>query len=299
LQPVPDESLNILNKTTADTAGGTQTTASPKQRSDAAERLQAIFDSIKGGEGVNAANEAQRAYDRWSQHLHEDLTQLAKDLDYSVAKLRGDETAPMGLMQAQKAAAEAVAREVTAKGLEGRQIPGDERRAEEAKGRLPAGQFAASEAKMEAREERESTRHKEEGRSSDFRLLPSSSYLPPPAPGAPGELERTAATTEAGERAGAKSGGGRALTQQERDALRAGDQVGPAMKALLVEVAKMQDQHVNGLKRAVDVIAGTSETVDGLVGLMRTIAARQQQLQSDQSAMAQQLAAWARTTQIP
>jgi outer membrane murein-binding lipoprotein Lpp len=71
------------------------------------------------------------------------------------------------------------------------------------------------------------------------------------------------------------------------------------MKALLVEVAKMQDRHVDGLKQAVDVIAGTAETVDGLMGLMRTMVAHQQQLESDQSAMAQQLAAWARTTQIP
>ena len=122
---------------------------------------------------------------------------------------------------------------------------------------------------------------------------------PPGAPGAFGDLERAAATPEAGERAGARNGGGRALTQQERDALSAGDQIDPAMKALLVEVAKMQDRHVDGLKQAVDVIAGTAETVDGLMGLMRTMVAHQQQLESDQSAMAQQLAAWARTTQIP
>jgi len=321
---VPDESLHILKKTTADTTGGTQATASLNQRSDAAKRLQAIFDSIKGEpgsaellakasdtagnlgrgfgemagpmrEGVKAANEAQMAYDRWSQHLHEDLTRVAKDLDNDNAKLRGDETAPMGLMQAEKAAAEAVARGMTAKGLEGQQIPGDERRAEEAKGRLPAGQFAASEAKMEARERyRPATDAAKAGAENAAALA-----KPPGAPGAFGDLERAAATPEAGERAGARNGGGRALTQQERDALSAGDQIDPAMKALLVEVAKMQDRHVDGLKQAVDVIAGTAETVDGLMGLMRTMVAHQQQLESDQSAMAQQLAAWARTTQIP
>jgi len=171
--------------------------------------------------------------------------------------------------------------------------------ADEAQTGLMQAQKAAPEASMEAPEEPEGTRHREKGRSSDSSLLPSSLCLSPLSPGASGDLERAAATAEAGERAGASNGGGRALTQPERDALSAGDQIDPAMKALLAEVAKMQDKHVNGLKQAVEVITGTSETVDGLVGLMRTMVAHQQQLQSDQNAMAQQLAAWARTTQIP
>jgi hypothetical protein len=75
--------------------------------------------------------------------------------------------------------------------------------------------------------------------------------------------------------------------------------VDPAIKALLVEIGKMQDRHVNALKQAVDVISGASRTVDGMVGLMRTVIARQAQLQGEQAAMAQQMAAWARSTQIP
>jgi hypothetical protein len=261
---MPDESLDILNRTTADACGGTQAAAALNQTSDAAKRLQAIFDSTRREagsgesaakardtaenlgrgfgelagrmrEGGGAANQAQMAYDQPSQDLHEDLTRAAKDLDNDIAKLRGDKPAQMGLVQARQTAAENAV--------------------------VPAKQ--------------------------------------PGPPGAFGDRAGAAATAEAGETAGAKSQGGRALTQQGRDVLLAGDEIDPAMKALLVEVAKLQDQHVNGLKQAVAVMASHSTTVEGLAGLMRTIAAHQEQLRSDVNAHAQQLAAWARTTQIP
>ena len=300
---MPDENFDILTKTPAGTAGGTQATASLHPRSEAAKRLQAIFDSTKGepgsgelpAEAINTARDLGRAFGEVAGAMREGANAANK--------------AQMGLMQAQKAAAEAaegratrpeaVAREVAARGLEGEQIPGDQRRAEEAKGKLPAGQFAAPEARIEAPKEQAGTGEKEKGRSSDFSHLPPSLCLSPLSPGAAGGLERATATAEAGERAGARNEGERALSQPKRDAPPAGDQMDPAMKALLVEVAKVQARHLDGLRQAVDVITGTSETVDRLVGLMRTMAAHQQQLQSDQSAIAQQLAAWARTTQIP
>jgi ABC-type transporter Mla subunit MlaD len=79
----------------------------------------------------------------------------------------------------------------------------------------------------------------------------------------------------------------------------AADPIEPALKALLSEVAKMQDRHVNGLRQAVDVIASHSNTVDGLIQFMQTMAAHQEQLRADLNAHAQQLAATARSTQIP
>jgi hypothetical protein len=210
-----------------------------------------------------------------------------------------------------------------AKRLEGQSrfgIGKDERRADEATGKLAAGRLAASEARMEGRDEREGTRHKEKGSPDSESGLPFSLGLSRLAPGADGDMERAAASAEtataaraasvegatpaqaakaSATAARARNGGGPALPQQEQDATSAEDRVDPAMKALLMEVAKVQDKYINGLKQAVDAITGTSETVDGLVGLMSTMVAHQQQLQSDQSAMAQQLAAWARTTQIP
>ena len=79
----------------------------------------------------------------------------------------------------------------------------------------------------------------------------------------------------------------------------AGDPIEPAIKALLSEMAKMQDQRMHGLRQAVDVIATHADAMDGLIQFMQTIAAHQEQLRADVNDHGQQLAAWARATQIP
>ena len=281
---MPDESLEVLAKTTAGTSGGKPAAAAPAQRSDATQRLQHIFESTMGDPGIaesvkgmaRAADDAQRAYDQWSQHLHAALTRVALDWTGLAAAKAAAEAA-----EKRAAGPEAAAREVTAARLEGGSrfgIGNAEPRAEEARGKLPAAQFAASEAETEAREKYRPAAAKQPG-----------------ARGALGDVEGVAVTVETGETARTNPGPGQALTQQDRDAASAEDPVDPAMKALLVEVAKMQDKHVNGLKQAVNVIIGTSQTVDGLVGLIKTAIARQAQLQGEQTAMAEQMAAWARS----
>jgi hypothetical protein len=297
---MPDESLEVLIKTTAGASGGKPAAVALNQTSDAAQRLQRIFESTKGDPGIaeslkgmaRGTDDAQRAYEQWSQHLHEDFTRLAKGLD-------------MKRLAAGKAAAdragegaaepEAAARDAGPKRLGGRPMRGAEACAAEAKGLLPAAQSATSEAKMESAEESRpvtnAARAAAQNAAAAAKQLGSS--------GAFGDREQVALPAEAGETARANRGPAQALTQQDRDASWAEDRVDPAIKALLAEVAKMQDKHLNGLKQAVDVISGASQTVDGLVGLMKTAIAHHAQLQGEQIAMAQQMAAWARSTQIP
>jgi len=287
----------MVRMKTVAASGAEEAAAALNLTTGAAKRLQAIFDSTKGdpaiaaslaktrdaaenlGRGfgdlpgptrgaVNAANEPQRALNQWSQPSPEDATRIANDLQ---AKPLAAAKAAVEPAEKRAAGAEAAGRDVAAKPAEAaNEAPAKPRpRTDAAK---PAAEYAAAPA---------------------IRLG---------APGASADLRSRfgiGIRTEVGEKPGAKNRGGPAATQPQREAMPAADPIEPAIKALLSEVAKMQDQHVKGLRQAVDVIASHSNTVDGLIQFMQTMAAHQEQLRADLNAHAQQLAATARSTQIP
>jgi hypothetical protein len=279
---MPDESLKVLIKTTAGAPGGKPGVAALDRTSDAARRLQDIFESTKGDPGIaesvrgmaQGAGDARPAYGQRSQHPHEDLMQAVKDLDRRQ-------------MPAAMAAGDAAGKRATGPETGGR--------AREAKDELPAAPFAASEARLKAGDKYPPATDAAKAEAQNA----AAAAKQPGAPGIYGGVEQVAVTVESGETAGTSQGPGQALTQQDRDASPVEDRVDPAIKALLAEVGKMQDRHLNGLQQAVDMIAGTAQTVDGLIGLMKAMAARQQRIEGDQGALVRQMVEWARSTQIP
>ncbi len=324
---MPDESLDILIKTTADTSGGKHVSPALNQTGEAAQRLQRIFESTKGDSGIaesvkgmaRGAEEAERGLRRLepaqasAKKSASELGEAHKEL-HRMMQLVTEQSPLLGV--ALEGAFSTVSAAIMAATVVFRELAQAEP-ASPAKARDTAASLAEgfggmagpiSEAVNAANEAQTAynqwSQHSHEdfmraAKDLDRKQLAAAPAKQLGAPGAFGDVERAAVTVGTGETARARNRGGRALTQQERDAISAGDQIEPAMKALLQEVAKMQDKHVNGLKQAVEVITGTSQTVDRLVGLMKTLVAHQEQLRADMNAHAQQLAAWARTTQIP
>jgi len=309
-------------KQSADASGGKEAAAALNQSAEVAKRLQVIFDGTKGDPGiaeslaktrdaagnlargfgdmagpgwgaVNAPNDAQRAGDQSSQPLPEDPNRLAKPPDGTrlAAAMAAAEPADRRATGPEPAGRDAAAKRLERRSRFG--IGKDKHPEEEAKGKLPAAPLGPSEATSVAPEK---PRPPTDAAQAAARANPLG------APGASGDLESRfgiGIRAEAGERTGARNRAGPASTQQEREPIPALDPVEPAIKALLSEVARMQDQRMHGLRQAVEVIATHSEAMDGLIQFMQTIAAHQEQLRADVTAHGEQLAAWARTTQIP
>ena len=265
----------------------------------AAERLQRIFDATKGDALIaeslkaltRAAAPAQPAHDSGSRHPREDSSLVEKD---PAAEPAAAAKGAAGVGAKPAARVEPAPRQPRAKDSEGQQIPESGSGAHQAGGRLPAAPLAAARAELEA-----GGKYPPGAEAAEAATEYAAAASQAGKPGALAEMRRAALGVEARETAIAGRGSGQASTPQDRAGNPVEDLVDPAIKALLAEVARMQDKHLNGLRQAVEVIAGTSETVDGLLGLMQTMAARQQQVQDDQSALAQQMAAWARSSLIP
>jgi len=296
---MPNQSLEVRIETTADTPGGKLAAAALNQTSDAARRLQRVFDSTAGDASIaeslqgmaRGAEDAQKACEQWSQRLHEEFTRPSKDPE-SKPPAAGNTASDAA--QEWAIGPEIAARDARARRMDVWRLPGADRRAGAVERDLAAAHFAASEAKTGATGESPlATAARPPARSP---VAAATQAVPP---GALGTRNRAAVGADSSQTVQAATGSGQAWAAQDRDLSSAQDRVDPAIKALLVEIGKMQDRHVNALKQAVDVISGASRTVDGMVGLMRTVIARQAQLQGEQAAMAQQMAAWARSTQIP
>ena len=306
-------------KSATEASGAKEAALALNQTTDAAKRLQAIFDRAKGEPGiaesptktrdaagdlargsadmagpvraaVSPANDAQRANDPWSQPLPGDSSRTAKHLD---GKSLAAALAPSEPAERRATGPQAAGREVAAKRSERRQIPKDEHPGEE----VPAAPLGAAEATGAAPET-----HRPATDAPTDAPQAAAPAKPLRAAGASGDLESRfgiRSRAEAGERADARNRRGPASTQPERDAMPAGDPIEPAIKALCSEMTKIQDQRMRGLRQALEVIATHSDAMDGLIQFMQTLAAHQEQLRADLNDHGRQLAAWARTTQIP
>lgn len=291
-----------LNKRIAEASGGKQVSPVLNRTGDAAQRLQRIFESTKGDPGIaeslkgmaRGAEDAEGGVKRLGPAQESakrsalELGEAHKEL-HRMMHLLTEQSPLLGV--ALKGAFSPVSAAMMAATMVFREL------AQAEQGSLAkAGDTAEGFDQWIQRMHEDFTRVAKDPDGKPLAAAPAKQLG---APGALGDVEQAAVTVETGETASAKNRAGRALTQPSQEANAAGDPIDPAMKALLQEVAKMQDRHVNGLKQAVEVITGTSHTVDGLVGLMKRLVAHQEQLRADMNGHAQQLAAWARTTQIP